>query len=121
MPVFFNNCRCRAHAALYGSGAFYDLSQFGAQANIATDLRPAEECVVATPDQNGNIEFNWFSFSREQIMDMPDKPGTRIRVFFGKFIKSVRLPKDRAANTAPYSVLFNVNGHFKRLSAIRRG
>ncbi len=86
---------------------------------MATDLRPGDECVVATPVESGEIDFTWFSFTHEKIMDMPDKPGTEVRVQFGKRIRSECLPKAEAARSRPYSVLFNVNGHFKRLSVIQ--
>lgn len=116
---YFNNCAARHHARLYPKGAFYDLYQSGRQADMATDLRPGDECVVATPTQDGEIEFTWFSFTHERIMKMPDKPGTEVRVQFGKRLRSECLLKSEAAKTAPYSVFFNVNGHFKRLSVIQ--
>jgi len=119
MRFFFNNCRARNHAALYPAGAFYDLYRVGRQANMATDLRPGDECVVATPVEGGDIDFSWFSFTHERVMDMPDEPGTRVRVLFGKLIRSECLPKTEAAGSEPYSVLFNVNGHFKRPSVIQ--
>lgn len=118
---YFNNCRGRQHAMLYPEGAFYDLYQSGRQANMATDLKPGDECVVATPMQGGDIEFTWFSFTRERIMEMPDKRGTEIRVQFGRRLRSERLRKIEAVKTRPYSVFFNVNGHFKRLSVIQHG
>jgi len=119
MRFFFNNCRARNHAALYPAGSFYDLYRVGRQANMATSLRPGDECVVATPAKSGDIDFSWFSFTHERVMDMPDEPGTRVRVLFGKLIHSECLPKAEAAVSEPYSVLFNVNGHFKRPSVIQ--
>ncbi len=98
---------------------FYDLECIGRQAAMATDLQPGDECVVATPTQWGDIEFAWFSFSRESIMPMPDEPGTTVRVLFGKRIRSETLSKASAARTEPYSVFFNVKGHFKRPAVIR--
>jgi hypothetical protein len=117
--VFFNNCRARPHATLYGAGAFYDLDRVGRQATMATDLQPGDECVVATPTREGDIDFDWFSFSREAIMTMPDEPGTKVRVLFGERIRSQTLSKAHAAEMEPYKVFFNVNGHFKRPSVIR--
>ena len=116
---YFNNCAARQHAVLYAKDAFFDLFQEGMQANMATDLMPEDECVVATPTQDGDIEFTWFSFAYERIMEMPDKPGTEVRVQFGKQLRSERLPKSEAAKTEPYSIFFNINGHFKRRSVIQ--
>jgi hypothetical protein len=115
---FFNNCQRRRHAMLYPQGAFYDLNQFGRQVNMATDLSPGDECVVATPTEDGDIEFIWFSFTHERIMEMPDEPGSKVRVQFGERIRSECLPKSETASTEPYSAFFNVNGHFKRPSVI---
>ena len=118
MCFFFNNCRTRNHAALYPAGAFYDLYRTGQQANMATDLKPRDKCVVATPADGGDINFSWFSFTHERVMDMPDELGTKVRVLFGKLIRSECLLKAEAAGCEPYSVFFNVNGHFKRPSVI---
>ena len=119
MPVFFNNCRARDHAGLFGASAFYDLSTTGMQATMATNLKRGEECIVATPDANGEIVFSWFSLSREEMMPDPDEPGTMVRVFKGKLIKSERFSKAEGATTEPYSVFFNVLGNFKRPSVIK--
>ena len=40
-------------------------------------------------------------------------------VQFGKRLRSKILSKADAAETEPYSVFFNVNGHFKRPSVIK--
>lgn len=119
MPVFFNNCRCRDHAGLFGATAFYDLNTTGKQAEMATNLKLGDECIVATYSDNGEVLFSWFTLSRETIMPDPDEPGTRVRVFFGKMIKSKSLSKAKAAKTEPYSVFFNALGNFKRPSAIK--
>ena len=116
---YFNNCRRRRHADLYPPGAFYDLNQIGRQVDMAGDLSPGDECVVATPREDGDIEFTWFSFTHERILEMPDKPGTEVRVQFGHRIRSECLSKSRASRTEPCSAFFNVNGHFKRPSVIR--
>lgn len=86
---------------------------------MATDLRPDDECVVATPVQDGIMEFTWFSFIYERIMEMPDEPGTEVRAQFGRWLRSERIPNSEGARTDPYSVFFSVNGHFKRLSVIQ--
>ncbi len=117
MPRFFNNCRARDHVGIYGGSAFYDLNRTGKQAETATDLKRGEECIVATPNEDGDIEFVWFSFTQEKIM--PDENGVATRVQFGKRLQSETLSKKRAAKAQPYAVFFNVNGHFKRPSVIK--
>jgi hypothetical protein len=116
MPRFFNNCRARNHVEIYGSNAFYDLNRTGKQASMATDLKRGEECVVAIPNEEGDIEFVWFSFLQEKIT--PDENGVATRVQFGKRLRSETISKTKAAKTEPYSVFFNVNGNFKRRSVI---
>jgi hypothetical protein len=86
---------------------------------MATDLSPGDECIVATPTENGDIKFTWFSFTNERIMEMPDEPGSKVRVQFGEQIRSECLPKSKAASTGPYSAFFNIKGHFKRPSVIK--
>jgi len=119
MAILFYNLRNRGHSRLYGAGAFYDLSCVGRQAKMATNLAPGEDCIVAVRAQNGQIEFTWFSFSHERVMDMPDEPGTKIRVYFGERRRMECLPQASAIATEPYSHFFNVKGHFKRQSAIK--
>jgi hypothetical protein len=116
MPRFFNNCRRRDHVSIYGENAFYDLNRFGKQADMATDLKRGEECIVATPNGDGNVEFVWFSFTEEKIM--PDENDVPTRVQFGKRLRAETLSKTEAAETEPYAVFFNVNGDFKRPSVI---
>jgi len=121
--VLFNNCKARPHTELYGPGAFYDLNLVGAQANMATNLQQGQHCCAATPVEKRNIKsdiiFHWFCFSHEQIMEMPDKPGTTVRVFFGEWLGSERLPRAAAVAKEPYTWFFNVKGQFKQLSAIQ--
>ena len=112
MPVFFNNCQGRKHSELYGDEAYYDLNLTGLHATMATNLRKRDQCVVATPDSPYVIKFSWFAFSHELVL--PDEDGIDCRVFFGEFLRSEKLPKTKAAETEPYSIFFNVNGHFKR-------
>ncbi len=119
---FLNNCQGYDHARLYEDGAFYDLNLTGRQATMATDIVEGDKCVVATrnPDEDHGpytpINFSWFSFSHEDVCRT--KKGTQIRVFFGKWLKSEQLPKNKAAAIEPYSIFFNINGHFKRPSVI---
>ena len=115
--VFLNNRDRRKHAVIYGANAFYDLNLAGRQATMAMDLKAGDECVVATPAHSGNlIVFSWFRFSREEVL--PDENGTQTRVLFGDFLRSQEIDKARAAETEPYSMFFNVNGHFKRRSVV---
>jgi hypothetical protein len=116
--TLFNNCQARPHAQLYGAGAFYDLYQKGRQARMATDLRPGQHCCVATPTDNGDIEFGWYRFSHVRVMEMPDERGTFVRVFFGEWLGSEYLSRAEAIPSDPYACFFNVNGHFKRQVAI---
>jgi hypothetical protein len=116
MPVFFNNCKMREHGRIYRRDAFYDLNPYGQQAQMATGLRRGDECIVAAPNDDSNIEFVWFSFSQE--IRMPDENGEPSRVFVGKRIRVETLSKAKAARTTPYSIYFNCNGHFKRRSVI---
>ncbi len=118
MPVFFNNCRCRPHTEIYRGSAFYDLNPYGQQAEMAVGLKRGEECVVATPNEDGDIDFVWFSFAQE--VRMPDENGNSSRVFIGKQLRAETLPKAKAARNKPYAVYFNFNrnGHFKRRSVI---
>lgn len=116
MPRFFNNCCARNHVGIYGGTAFYDPACTGKQGTMATDLKRGEECIVATPNKDGDIEFVWFAFTHEK--NMPDENGVPSRIQCGKRLRSQTLSKSKAAKTKPYSVFFNVNGHFKRLSVI---
>ena len=116
--MLFNNCRSRPHAQLYG-GAFYDLNQCGLQANMATDLQPGLHCCVATPTRNDDIEFAWYCFAEKRLMPDPDDTSSIVRVFFGEHLGTETFPRNEALTTEPYSDFFNVNGHFKRPSAIR--
>src|SRR5262249_30643193 len=116
--------RARAHAALYhDAAAFYDLYRTGRQARMATDIKDGDECIAATPVEDGEIEFRPFRFTHERVMEAHDEPGVMVRVFYGRLLRSVRLPKAEAARTAPYSIFFNRVGDFKRPSVItpRRG
>jgi hypothetical protein len=116
--MLFNNCRSRPHAQLYGVGAFYDLNKHGRQARMASDLRPGQHCCVATPAEGENIEFAWYRLSHERDMPDPDDPSSMLRVFFGEWLGSHTLTRAEAIATHPYAQFFNVNGHFKQLSAI---
>jgi hypothetical protein len=117
MPRFLNNCRGYNHKETYGGNAFYDLYCTGGQAEMAADLKRGEQCAVATPKEDGDIVFVWFKFDHEKIVQGED--GESIRVFFGKRLRSETLSKTRAVKSGPYSVFFNIKGHFKRPSVIK--
>lgn len=118
MRFFFNNSRCREHGRLYGADAFYDLNLTGKQATMATDVKPGDQCIVATPIRDGMIEFGWFSFAHAQVLPLPEEPGSSVLVFFGNRLRTETLSKADAVHTEPYSVYFNVNGDFKRPSVV---
>ena len=101
MPRFFNNCRARDHAGIYGGNGFYDLNRTGKQAEMATDLKRGEECVVATPKDDGDIEFVWFSFSHEKVMR--DENGVATRVQFGKRLHAQTLSEIARGGTVGQS------------------
>lgn len=122
-PVWFcNNRRRLAHASLYGAGAFYDLRRDGRQATMATDLRPGDRCVVATPTEDGEIQFSWFTFLHDKVKPIkPAEPGVTVRVLFGESIQgmSETMSKTAARGVEPYDYFFNVDGGFKRPSVMK--
>jgi hypothetical protein len=113
MPTFFNNCRRRDHVDLFGATAFFDLTR--KQSDIAPGVQ--QECVVATYDDDGRVIFGWYSLSHESWILDP-AIGEKVRVFFGKKLKSERLSKTNAAKIKPYRAFFNKLGNFKRQSTI---
>lgn len=113
----FNNCHNRRHAAMYGSGAFYDLNTTGFQATRANHLTHGETCVVASLDSTGDITFDWYKFSHETVK--PDDTGTPCRAFFGNHFKTETLSRGDAMQDGIYSHFFDINGNFKRHSVLR--
>lgn len=113
----FNNCHNRRHAAMYGTGAFYDLDTTGFQASLANNLSVGETCVVASLDPMGDITFDWYKFSRETVK--PDDTGVPCRAFFGNHFKTQTLSRGEARRDGIYSNFFDVNGNFKRHSVLR--
>ena len=113
----FNNCHNRPHAAMYGSGAFYDLSTTGFQATLANNLPVGETCIVASRDSMGDITFDWYKFSRETVK--PDNTGTSCRAFFGDHFKTDTLSRGNALRDGVYSNFFDINGNLKRHSVLR--
>lgn len=118
MLVYFNNCNGRDHKRIFGDGALYDLDTVGHQATKANNLSPGQQCIVATPESDGQIAFRWYKLSREAVK--PDGEGHPCRVFFGKCVKTDRLSKGSAARDGTYSTFFDKNGNFKRHSVIQR-
>jgi hypothetical protein len=116
--VYFNNCRNRDHVALFERRAFYDLNTTGVQGKQARNLRPGQECVVATTDAD-KVRFTWYSFIAERLMRERIDNGVWCRVFIGTVLFSESLSKAKAANDPLYAPFFNVNGHFKQLSTIQ--
>lgn len=117
--IYFNNCRCRDHAGLFGKTAFYDLNTFGLQASMAADIVCGQKCIVASYDDNGDVTFDWYDFKKETLETDPGNRKLKVRVFRGKKLRSETMSKRKAARTKPYSHFFNKNGEFKRLSVIR--
>ena len=117
--MLFNNARSRPHAYLYGVGAFYDLGLSGRQATMATDLTPGQHCCVATPMEGDTIEFAWYRFSHEWQMPDPDETTSLVRVFYGERLGAQTLPRHEATANPHYASFFDINGNFKRQSAIR--
>ncbi len=115
--LLLNNCRGREHTRLYGVDAFYDLYTTGYQANMATDLRADQVCVVASKPSIGGIAFSWYSFEREELMKDDEK--ITCRVFFGPHIRTETLSRAEAVKHGDYSGFFDINGNFKRRSVIK--
>ncbi len=122
MPIYVNNCRGRDHVTYFGPDAFFDLNITGKQAEMAKNLQPGTECIVASYSANNNahVVFRWYIFSHESIDSDPHTPDTQVRVFRGteSKLKRKRISKLQAAKMKPYSAFFNVLGHFKRPSVI---
>jgi len=116
MRFELNNAQRRNHARLYPERAFYDLYKTGKHARMATDLKAGDECVVATPAENGYVEFATYIFAFERKSEIPDEPGKEGRIFFGREVCSEFLSKDEAIRR--YPTFFDVRGHFKQQSVI---
>ena len=116
MLYLLNNCHRYKHSEEYDDpNAFYDLELSGYKANFV--FQEGVECVVATPDSHGNVDFVHFTFSHESTRTA--KSGKKYRVLFGRKIDSKQLTKIDSAKTEPYKPLFDVNGNFKRRSVIQ--
>ena len=116
MLYLLNNCHRYKHSEEYDDpNAFYDLELSGYKANFV--FQEGVECVVATPDSHGNVDFVHFTFSHESTRTA--NSGKKYRVLFGREIDSKQLAKIDSAKTEPYKPLFDVNGNFKRRSVIQ--
>lgn len=110
LVVCFNNPEGKNYAS-HGKNAFFDLWPADRSAFKARDLDPGQTCIVATRESNDDVSFNWFEFSHREDGQYETKP---CWVFYGDLIKPpVKLQKAVAARTEPYSIFFDVNGHFK--------
>lgn len=117
MLYLLNNCQGYKHSEEYDDpNAFYDLELSGYQADF--EFQEGIECVVATPDSHGHVDFVHFTFSHESTRTA-NSDGKKYRVLFGSRLDSKRLTKIEAAKTEPYKSLFDVNGNFKRRSVIQ--
>lgn len=116
MTYLFNNCRNRDYSR-YGEGAFFDLGPHGRQATMAKGVRPGETCIVARYGDAGELVFGWHDFAHEKRM--LDEEGRLVRVLFGRRTKSMAMAKAAAARLEPYAHLFDRNGRFKIVSAVR--
>ena len=117
MLYLLNNCAGYKHSEEYDDpNAFYDLELSGYQTNF--EFQKGVECVVATPDSHGNVDFVHFTFSHESTR-AANSDGKRYRVLFGRKINFKRLTKIESAKIEPYKSLFDVNGNFKRRSVIQ--
>jgi aspartate 1-decarboxylase len=118
--MFFNNCANRNHIKIYGPDAFYDLGTSGHQGGQARNLRPGDLCIVASYQDKAktSVKFSWFSFEKETLS--VDENGEVQRVLRGPLKKTESMSKVQAAANPQYANMFNVLGHFKRPSVIRR-
>ena len=119
LMFFFNNCRCRDYADIYGiADAFYDLQLTGWQGDLATTFRPGETCIVATTEKGRQVRFTRRRLTHIEIR--PDENGIPERVFCGPALESETLSKNDAAREGLYSIFFNRKGHFKQQSVLER-
>ncbi|QDU74061.1 HNH endonuclease [Bremerella volcania] len=116
--IYFVNTDGRPHQEIYGNKAFFDLKTEGPYASKAVGLPVGQECVVASYANKARtlVNLDWYSFSVERIRD--DDQGRPHRVFFGNLIFTETLDKADAAKSNAYDQMFNVNGDFKRPSAL---
>jgi len=113
--VYFNNCKNRDHATIFGEGAFFDLVATGPQARMALNLSIDQKCVVASNPTGSQVVFGWYALTSEEVLLDGD---TECRVFFGTLLSTETMTKSKAAQTKRFAAFFNVNGYFKRPSAI---
>ncbi len=116
---FFNNCRCRDYAGIYGiSDAFYDLGLTGRKGDLVTTFRPGDECIVATTEKDRQVRFTRHRLTRIEIRS--DEKHVSERVFCGPALESETLSKADAAREGLYSIFFDKRGHFKQQSVLER-
>ena len=108
-----NNLHGDPHAELFGdSMAFFDLDKGERYDRYV--IKAGDECVVVSPD-TGHVKFSRFRFSHEAVRKDPRRARDgKVRVLFGKKLKSETLSRAAAAEPkSPYYRFFDKNGHFK--------
>ena len=126
--IYFNNCRGRDFLANYSrhgvQDCFYDLYQRGVQASQATDLKPGQECVVATvtkvsrstlPLPDRPVRFDRYVFRLERRL--ADLKGDDCRLFCGDHIETIATHLQAIA-PRHFPMFFNKLGHFLERSTI---
>ena len=117
MLYLLNNAHGYEHSEEYDDrNAFYDLELSGYQANFA--FEEGIECIVATLDSHGNVDFVHFVFLYQSTHTV-NSDGKEYRILFGRKLDCKRLTKIESARTEPYKSLFDINGNFKRRSVIQ--
>lgn len=126
--IYFNNCRDRDYRAHYGrhgvEDCFYDLDTFEPQVSQAKNLRPGQECIVATvskasranlPLPSRPVRFGKYIFRAER--KLRDLKGNVCRVLCGKHVGTVATHRQGVAPKR-FPMFFNKNGHFLQQSTI---
>jgi hypothetical protein len=122
MLVYMNNLHGRDHEGIYGAQAFFDLSHTGQQAEMAPNLQPNDECIVASyiDKRRGDqrmVTFKRYVFLREAPCPS-EEHGVSCRVLFGELASVTTLPKSAAVKESLYAPFFNKAGNFKRRSVV---
>lgn len=126
--IYFNNCRDRDFLAHYGRhgvrDCFYDLGFDEPQASQAINLKPGQECIVATVDKIDRktlplpkrpVRFDRYIFRREE--ELLDSEGKRSRVLCGEYVGTIAKHRQGIA-PKHFPMFFNKRGHFLQRSTI---
>lgn len=124
MIYFFNNCQNLPHAAMYSGDAFFDLWTSGKEDSLVAELRPGDDCWVAsyrdrTKAGRRVLVLRRFSFTGSRREPDPSESTRTVWVLDGKLMDQKVLPKEEAARHPLYACLFDVRGHFKQVSFLR--